>query len=110
MGWIPVSEKKPAAGRNVLAFYRNDFDMIRRVRAFYTPKNTIEADSDEDGFEYDEKTDCYYLPEGWYESNEHEDCHWMIDNKVTFWMPLPEPPDDRAQTFQAGLDFMDSLR
>lgn len=48
-----------------------------------------------DGFEYDEELDAYIIPEGWWEykhyngDDEHNHC---IDDVVTHWMPLPEPP------------------
>lgn len=39
-----------------------------------------------------------YLPEGWYESNEHEDTHWHVsgDFEITHWMPLPAPPSSNS--------------
>ena len=50
--------------------------------------------------EYDEENDCFWIPEGWWESNYHEDnLNWEIgetDGTITHWMPLPEPPKEDA--------------
>ena len=62
------------------------------IRAFYAAPHTEEGSSDDDFSEYDEEKDEYYLPTGWYEANEYEECHWFVHDVVTGWMPLPEPP------------------
>ena len=43
---------------------------------------------------YDEETDEYYLLEGWYEiiKNWEDYSSVVIDDFITHWMPLPEPP------------------
>jgi hypothetical protein len=44
---------------------------------------------------YDEKNDCFWVPECWYEANAVDDnLNYIIDDDyvVTHWMPLPEPP------------------
>jgi hypothetical protein len=46
-----------------------------------------------EGGDYQESDDCYYWPEGWYEWNEFEECHWALDTEPTYWMPLPEAPN-----------------
>ena len=51
--------------------------------------------SDEDMEDYQGQLDeGGYWPEGWYESNEHEETSWCVDETVTHWMPLPAPPLD----------------
>lgn len=44
--------------------------------------------------EYNEEDDEYYLKEGWYEVIKNWDDYnsIVIDDTVTHWMPLPEPP------------------
>ena len=93
-GWISVDSAMPATERPVLAFYFNSHQKRRRIRAFYVPRFTVESNSDdEDGAdEYCSDKDNYYLKEGWYEDNEHEDVHWHVGEPILFWMPLPDPP------------------
>lgn len=93
MEWAKVEDKLPETERPVLAYYKNFFDENRIVRAFYVPKFTIESESDDDLQEYCEERDICFMAEGWYEFNEHEDCYWMIDEKVTHWMYLPTSPE-----------------
>lgn len=51
----------------------------------------------DEGAEYDEETDKYYWPPGWYEWNEHEEMHWAVDGVVTHWMKLPDAPNGKLQ-------------
>lgn len=48
--------------------------------------------------DYDEATDEYYCPEGWYEETNCEICEvgyrQYTGSALTGWMPLPEVPDD----------------
>lgn len=51
-------------------------------------------------FDYDESRDVYLIPEGWWEY-----CHYnpddvynnAVDDTVTHWMPLPEPPKEESK-------------
>ena len=100
MEWIAVKERLPESGVPVIVFVVrfSDYDqkrITRRLRAEYAAPKTLELGDDQEPFGgdcYDEATDTYYCPEGWYESNEMEETHWCIDGQVTHWMPLPEPP------------------
>jgi hypothetical protein len=99
MEWVPVTpETMPEIQKNryceptiVLA---TDGKIV--ARAAYVPKFTINCeDQDYDGDQdYNEIEDKYYWPEGWYEWNDCEETHWMINAKITHWMPLPEPPKE----------------
>lgn len=64
------------------------------IRAMWVAKHTMEVGADDEFEEenYDEATDTYYWPEGWYEWNKHEETHWRVDDPVLGWMPLPTPP------------------
>lgn len=65
--WTHVAHGLPTG--NCLACYKNSNGKDRIVKAFYAKQFEIEASGDdvEDRSEYNEETDEYYLPEGWYE-------------------------------------------
>ncbi len=45
--------------------------------------------------DYDEENDEYLIPEGWWENrhyNPDDVYNNVVDDVVTHWMPLPEPP------------------
>ena len=84
--WISV-ETLPESNVRVLA-RTIDGDVIR---AQYAKKFTLIMSEGDDG-EYDEETDETYCTEGWYETNAYEDCHWLVCDEVTHWMPLPSQP------------------
>jgi len=92
--WIETKDKMPEYGVPVLVFVQGVYgNKTRRLRASYAAKHTQEQSELADGdADYDEATDEYYCPEGWYETNEFEEVHWRVEGEVTHWMPLPEPP------------------
>ncbi len=96
MKWVPVSVALPVPGVPVLVFVRYGSTCSRRLRAQYSDGRSLPVCDELKGEygEYDEETDEYWCPEGWYETNEHEEIHWAIDGDVTHWMLLPEPPEE----------------
>lgn len=97
--WTSVKDAMPQSGVKVLACYRNSHGNLRRIRAEWTAAKTVESNLDFDFGEYDEATDCYYAPEGWYEciDNWVEYSSVMVsEGEVTHWMPLPLAPEDAA--------------
>ena len=85
-GWIALPGALPEPGVPVLL----DIGKKYPIRAMWAAKFTVEAaDDDTDWGEYDEATDTYYCPEGWYEWNEHEEIHWAVTETPRAWMPLP---------------------
>lgn len=90
-GWISVDERLPEAGKPVLL----DIGKKYPIRAMWAAKFTLAAvEHDADWGEYNEATDAYYCPEGWYEWNEHEEVHWRVHADAVAWLdlPLPLPP------------------
>lgn len=95
--WIPVSERMPEPNKKVLATYTNVLGNPRRVIAEFVAKHTVESRAEDwgDWEEYDELTDTYFCPEGWYERVENwgDLSHLFIgDGEITHWMPLPDAP------------------
>lgn len=86
----------PPPGVAVLISYIRDFGVESPViRAEFVPhkyRSTTEIPFD-DGAEYDDDTDKFYWPAGWYELNEHNEMHWYVIGNVTHWMPMPIPAD-----------------
>lgn len=98
--WVAVAERLPTSGRTVLAFYINSVGRVRRIRAQYAERWTIEvdaatADPDTECVEYSESADAFYLLEGWYECIDNWDAYVRIavtECQVSHWMPLPAAP------------------
>lgn len=101
-GWISVKDRLPESGKYVIACCEVRLMCGKRHRyvcdAFYAAPKSISSDGDpyETAIEYDEETDNYYLLEGWYEViyNWDEYSSITIEDFVTHWMPLPEPPKE----------------
>ncbi len=94
--WISVDDRLPYTGKPVLIArkYRNGNPVI--TRGFYAVKHTLDADNWEDceAADYDESTDQYWCPEGWHEEMTSDCCDYFYSlDRVTHWMPLPEPPE-----------------
>ena len=85
-GWTKLPGQLPEPGMPVLL----DIGKKYPIRALWAAKHTVEAaDDDTDWAEYDEATETYYCPEGWYEWNEHEEIHWAVTETPRAWAPLP---------------------
>jgi|LSQX01.2.fsa_nt_gb hypothetical protein len=94
--WIPVSNVKPESGKHVLLCCEIKPLGKRYVcDGYYAQSKTITAICDDDNnCEYDEETDEYYLIEGYYQIINNCDYYSSIaiEDFVTHWKPLPEPP------------------
>ena len=94
--WIPVTERLPKSGLHVLLACKCGSGMYV-CDGFRTEKYSAEtAVWDDIDADYNEETDKYYFPEGWWEVVKNWDdysCVAIMDD-VTHWMPLPEPPKD----------------
>ena len=84
--WTKLPGQLPEPGTPVLL----DIGKKYPIRAMWAAKHTVPAaDDDTDWGEYDEATDEYWCPEGWYEWNEHEEVHWAVSETPRAWIPLP---------------------
>lgn len=90
--WIPVEERMPPSGMNVLAFFRNSYDKGRTIRAFWAAPHSMEASEEDNCGAVEETDDGDFLRSGWYESNENDEISYGVSERVTHWMPLPAPP------------------
>jgi hypothetical protein len=98
--WISVDEKLPKSGVHCILccdMKRIDGTHSQYVCDGYLAERlTIKAHyaDDDCATEYNEEDDEYYLKEGWYEVIKNWDDYnsIVIDDTVTHWMPLPEPP------------------
>lgn len=90
--WTRTVDRLPPNEVPVIAYYCNEYGKDRVIRAMHVDALTLEATEAWDDCEYDEGTDTYYCPEGWYENNEAEETHWQVEGEVTHWMPLPASP------------------
>jgi hypothetical protein len=96
--WTPVSGQMPESGTHVLLYCE-----IRPIRkkyvcdGYYAAPKTITCENSEDcACEYDDEKDEYFLLEGYYEVIKNWDDFGSIsiDDFVTHWRPLPQPPKE----------------
>ncbi len=100
--WISVKEQLPEPERQVLVLTTRNGHTIVTDGMYENGKISTEASCwcwyDLD-FDYDEENDLYLIPEGWWEYkhyNGDDEHNHLIDDVVTHWMPLPEPPKEGA--------------
>lgn len=103
---VPVSERLPEPNIKVLAYYVNSLGKGRTICAIWVPAKTrSDSDGEYDFTEYDEETDKFYWPEGWYEQIENwEDLGWInvYEGEVVYWQPLPKWPAHAIPLPRAG--------
>jgi len=99
--WRPI-ETAPT-GQLVLIAFKNSAGHWRRVKAIQIAPKTVETNVDSDWFEYDEPSDTFWTPAGWYEDVEAEtglDYSLIHLSGVapSHWTPLPAPPEEVSPT------------
>lgn len=99
--WIPCSERLPENEKEVEITYTGEQyitgeKLYLTARAFYedgtfTTENSAYSWEETDNWEYDEKTDAYMIPQGWFESVSFTEVFGVIDMPVIAWRPISKP-------------------
>ena len=93
---VAVSERLPRPSVKVLAHYFNGLGKERTICAIWVPAKTrSDSYGDDDFTEYDEESDTFYWPEGWYETIENWDDLGYVkvdEGEVIYWQPIPKLP------------------
>lgn len=98
--WISVKDRMPEPETEVLIVAdRNGYKVV--TTAMYEDGKMSTEDSAwnwyDTNFDYDEESDLYLIPEGWWEYrhyNAEEVWNNAVDDPVTHWMPLPGTTED----------------
>ncbi|MCM1364943.1 MAG: DUF551 domain-containing protein [Faecalibacterium sp.] len=97
MNWISVKDRLPKPEEEVLVLAKSQRGYKTITTAMYE-EGTMKVDDsawnwEDIDFDYDEENDDYIIPCGWWEYRHYGDAlNYAVDDEVTHWMPLPEPP------------------
>lgn len=97
MSWIRCEDEMPKSGRRVLFTWVNALGNRRISIGYHAERMSEEAHWHEvnyEGCDYDEDADTYYIPTGWYEIGWEAEVCGDVRDRVTHWMPQPEPPEE----------------
>ena len=85
------AKAKPEPGKPVVVCFMEG-NRQKWARACWIPKYFEEDSGNYEGdTDYDEESDTYYWPEGWYEWNAQEETHWILTEEVTHWARVELP-------------------
>lgn len=102
--WIPIELKMPKAKQTVYVIVevevvtkpkvetRQFQTMAKYIPYLTVPEEDFIADEYRGDGDYDEESDTYFTPEGWYEYQLETEIHYLLSGKVTHFMPLFELP------------------
>ena len=94
IGWIPCSVRLPECEQEVWIQTNRGEKTTAMYEDGKMPQDESEWNWNEIDFDYDEKTDTYFIPEGWWEYwhfNPDDVYNCLVDEEVIAWMPLPDP-------------------
>ena len=92
--WIPVTERLPKCEEEVYIQTKNGTITTAAYEDGTMPDEESAWNWTDIDFDYDEETDTYLVPEGWWEYRHYnpDDVYDnKVDEEVIAWMPLPEP-------------------
>lgn len=98
--WIAVTDRLPKHKQNIEVVYQKHNKKFGVTTAEYIASRSIreedyiDPDYAADGFsDYEEETDTYWAPSGFYEMQVIPDVNWFLDVPITHWRPLPAPAE-----------------
>ena len=92
--WIPVTERLPKCEEEVYIQTKNGTITTAAYEDGTIPNEESIWNWTDIDFDYDEESDTYLVPKGWWEYrhyNPDDVYNNRIDEEVIVWMPLPEP-------------------
>ena len=92
--WIPVTKRLPKCEEEVYIQTKNGTITTATYEDGTMPNEESTWNWTDIDFDYDEETDTYLVPEGWWEYrhyNPDDVYNNMVDEEVVAWMPLPDP-------------------
>ena len=91
--WIPCSVRLPECEQEVWIQTKRGIRTTAMYEDGKMPEDESEWNWNDIDFDYDEKTDTYFIPEGWWEYrhfNPDDVYNCLVDEEVVAWMPLPD--------------------
>jgi hypothetical protein len=87
--WQPINTAPER--RKVLVTWVNELGKRRTAMASYWPEHALEMADDVPDWQVDEEGKN--IDVGWWEESEgNDDAMYRLVEKMTHWMPLPDPP------------------
>jgi hypothetical protein len=100
MQWKKPEEEMPKDQHRVAVIVKTEYGKLRTAIAEHISAHSIKSeDFFTDGCEnseleeYDEKEDCYYVLENWFESNLCEETNYVLSYPVLVWAKIEIPEE-----------------